>query len=98
MKDLMIHPVSNGFVVKAGCREFVFDSVDKLVAAFKEYQKNPVAYEKKMLENELNWPEIINSTSPTPPPAGAYAALNQQAQAMRAAYGGSYSIANVLKP
>jgi len=57
MKNVTIIPVLNGFIVKVGCQEVVFTSVEALAHELVRYQVNPVEVELEYIRNALN-PQI----------------------------------------
>ena len=50
--DVKIRQVMNGFVVKVGCWELVFQSADMMLAELARYIKDPAAVEKEYLEKK----------------------------------------------
>ena len=47
---ISIHPVANGFIVKVGCQEFVFNSPRELGLQLNNYFNDPEGTEKIMQE------------------------------------------------
>ena len=54
MKDVVITPVLNGWRVRCGCQEVVFDDRTKLVRELDEYLREPEAVEKRYLATAVN--------------------------------------------
>jgi len=54
MREVVITPVNNGFIVRVGCQTFVYNNIEKLAAELVRYQKDPQAVEKEMVDNALN--------------------------------------------
>ena len=56
MKDIKIHAVLNGYVVKVGCQKVVFTDLDVMLGELRAYLKAPVPedFEKEWLEHSLN--------------------------------------------
>mgnify|MGYP003395068272 CR=1 FL=1 len=54
MKEITIRPVLNGFIVKVGCQELVFPSMEMITKELIRYQVNPDTVEKEYLERAVN--------------------------------------------
>ena len=54
--DIHIHQVDRGYVVQAGCKTFVFEDSDRLLAYLTDYVKNPDAVLKKFYDGTLFFP------------------------------------------
>ena len=48
-----ISPVNNGFIVRMGCQQFVFETYDKMSKYLKMYFEDPNGTESKFHTNEL---------------------------------------------
>ena len=54
MKQVVIEPVLNGFIVSVGCQRLVFGDIRVLCDELIKYQKNPIAMEEKYQKEALN--------------------------------------------
>lgn len=50
--EIFINEVGNGFIVKIGCKTFVFETWQKAATAIGEYYKDPEKAEKKYLKKK----------------------------------------------
>ena len=55
-KSIIITPVLNGFLVKVGCQEVVFTSLDKMTTEIYAYYTDPEAVEKAYVKSAVNKP------------------------------------------
>jgi len=53
-REITICPVLNGYVVRVGCQQVVFDDRTKLLLELDAYLKNPEETEKRYIGNALN--------------------------------------------
>ena len=49
-RDVNIHKVMNGFQVRVGCKNLVFENKDEMIAELSRYYDNPRDVEKEYLE------------------------------------------------
>ena len=70
MRELIIQPVLNGYIVRVGCQTIVFDSREKLIAAFVEYLNKPEEMTARYLKEAIN-----KSPEPICPPSQACEAV-----------------------
>lgn len=54
VRDLVIKPVLNGFVVTAGCQTLAFEGRDSLKKAFSEYVDDPLGFEQSFVKQAVN--------------------------------------------
>ena len=54
MRDVLIHPVLNGFVATVGCQQVVFLDIDTLAEALRAYVRDPRATERAFLKAPVN--------------------------------------------
>jgi len=62
-QELIIQPVLNGFIVRAGCQTLVYDNPDKIITDFAEWVRTPNQIEarfRKLMEEK--------GLRPPPPP------------------------------
>uniref|UniRef100_A0A6M3LJQ4 Uncharacterized protein n=1 Tax=viral metagenome TaxID=1070528 RepID=A0A6M3LJQ4_9ZZZZ len=65
MRDVLIKPALNGFVVDVGCQRVVFTTVDELLVELGHYLRQPDETEQRYLKTALN---AKHSTVPLQPP------------------------------
>ena len=53
-RDVVIRPVLNGWCVRVGCTEVVFNEVDELVDQLRDYLMHPTATEKRFVKESVN--------------------------------------------
>jgi transcription initiation factor TFIID subunit TAF12 len=61
MRDVTIRAVLNGFVVKVGCQEVVFESRERLLSELDRYLTDPNTVEQEYREQAVN-KELLNET------------------------------------
>lgn len=54
MREIIIRPVLNGFVVRVGCQELVFRDIQDVGRELIRYQANPEAIEEEYLAHAVN--------------------------------------------
>lgn len=54
IRDVLIRPVLNGYIVTVGCARVVFTSTQDLVSAVHEYLDDPEGVEDKWGDDSLN--------------------------------------------
>lgn len=54
MREITIRSVLNGFIVRVGCQELVFTSMETITKELIRYQADPGAVEKEYLEHAVN--------------------------------------------
>ena len=54
MREVIIRPVMNGFVVQVGCQQLVFTDIDDVARSLVAYQQNPEAIEKDFTAHQVN--------------------------------------------
>ena len=54
IRDVHIHPVLNGWIVKVGCQRVVFTKKSDLLTTLSRYLDNPSTVEKEFLEMSVN--------------------------------------------
>ena len=64
MRNVLIKPVLNGFIVEVGCHTVVFTSVEDLINNLGKYQEDPRGVEKFYLKNAVN-KELLIGMEPT---------------------------------
>ena len=65
MKNVLIEPVLNGFIVTIGCSRVCFTDIDTLCAELKRYQVNPDVVEGEYREGAINKSALILLTHQT---------------------------------
>ena len=63
IREIIIRPALNGFIVQVGCQTLVFDDVDILTHQLNHYLRRPEETEKYYLETSINVKHIL----PQPP-------------------------------
>ena len=63
MRDINIHPVLNGYVVKVGCQTVVFGGKLALVRALESYLENSEKVEQQYLKEAVN-PQVVPAEAP----------------------------------
>lgn len=54
MRDIIIKPALNGFVVRVGCQRLVFKDLLSMLTQIEQYYKDPVPVETHIREHSLH--------------------------------------------
>jgi hypothetical protein len=54
MREVIVRPVLNGFVVQVGCQTLVYNRIEDVAENLIAYQKDPEGTEKKFAESAVN--------------------------------------------
>jgi len=85
MREVIIIPALNGFIVRVGCQTLVFGSIEAVADELVQYQKDPRGTEERFLQRPIS-----KSDCDVPPPAEVYAVRPEVNQTMPGALAGRY--------
>lgn len=54
MREVIITPALNGFIVRVGCKTLVFESIAMVCQELSRYQHRPEEVEKEYIEHAIN--------------------------------------------
>jgi len=83
-QELIITPVLNGFIVRAGCQTLVYDSADKIKMDFAEWVNDPQKIEQRYMDQMTKKggmpPMCIQQPMAPRPPETCAAPVNAQCE------------------
>lgn len=54
LRNVLIKPVLNGWIIEVGCQKVVFGNMDSMLSTLKEYLENPEGTERWFRERAVN--------------------------------------------